>query len=92
MIKQTTQESVAARHDRLQRLATELTKRCPATGGNPGDCPLCGVRSLTVRKRQAWMRGLTDEDLDYLVAYHKICYRLKAAAPFDGGAARRTRD
>lgn len=91
MIKQTTQEAVAVRHDQLQRLAAGLTKRCPATGGNPEDCPLCGVRSLPARKRQAWMRGLTDEDLDYLSAYHKLCYRLKAPAPPDGGAARLTR-
>ncbi len=67
--------SRSLRRTRLQSLAFDLTKRCPALGGNPGDCPLFGVRQLTPARRRRWLEGLTDEDLRYLSLYHQLCYQ-----------------
>ena len=67
--------SRSLRRSRLQSLAFDLTKRCPALGGNPGDCPLFGVRQLTPARRRRWLEGLTDEDLRYLSLYHQLCYQ-----------------
>ena len=57
----------------LELQAISLSKHCPIDRSKPGSCPLCGVRSLGVRERRAWVRGLTLDELEYLVTYHACC-------------------
>ena len=64
----------------LERRAFELSKDCPAEHSNPDNCPLFGLRPLLSRERRAWIRNLTDDDLEYLATYHACCYAEKAAA------------
>jgi len=75
-------ETVSARHDRLERVAVELSKGCPAGGGNPVDCPLAGLRPLPAPARRKWLHELSSEELEYLAAYHRGCYFEKMAAMF----------
>lgn len=50
-----------------------LSAGCPVDQANPAHCPLYGLRPLGLRKRQAWLRGLSLEELQYLVSYHAVC-------------------
>jgi len=68
-------ETVSARHDRLERVAVELS-------GNPVDCPLAGLRPLPAPARRKWLHELSSEELEYLAAYHRGCYFEKMAAMF----------
>ena len=81
-------ERMGPREDRrvwLERLAFALSCRCPFDGANPSDCPLHGLRFLGEIERLEWLSCLTDDELDYLAAYHLCCIserirRLEAAA------------
>ena len=64
----------------LERRAFELSKRCPAAQSNPGECPLFGLRPMLARERRAWIHQLSDDELVYLVAYHRACFAEKIAA------------
>ena len=65
--------------EREQRLTTVmgLTLSCPHDDGNPAFCPLCEVRKLPPSGRIAFVRGLSDEDLEYLGTYHQICLQCR---------------
>ena len=84
--------------DRRSRLETEaiaLSKHCPVDRSNPATCPLCDLRRLDVRARRAWLRGLSLEELQYLVVYHAGCagekQRVLARQPKPRPAARARR-
>ena len=54
-----------------------LALACPHDDGNPEFCPLCDVRKLPVRQRIAWVKMLSDDDLEYLGTYHQICLQCR---------------
>jgi hypothetical protein len=58
----------------------EVLDACPVDHCNPTDCPLFALRSLPRRKRVLWLNALSEDDLRYLAAYHKVCMGLKLAA------------
>lgn len=72
----------------LERQAFSLSRCCPIEQSNPGDCPLCNLRSLGVRERREWIQGLTLEDLEYLVTYHVCCAAEKKRTVNGGQKAR----
>ena len=57
----------------LERLAFALSERCPFDGTNPVDCPLHDLRFLGDTERLDWLNCLTDDELEYLAAYHLCC-------------------
>jgi len=50
-----------------------LTLGCPHNQDSPSFCPLHEVRKLEPCMWATWTQMLTDEDLEYLYAYHEIC-------------------
>ena len=67
---------IGPREDRrvwLERLAFALSCKCPFDGSNPIDCPLHGLRYLNEIERLGWLNCLTDDELEYLAAYHLCC-------------------
>jgi hypothetical protein len=87
---------IGPREDRrvwLERLAFALSGRCPFDGTNPVECPLHGLRYLGEMDRLDWLNCLTDDELEYLAAYHLCCIsekirRLEIAAEEARRAAR----
>jgi len=71
---------VAVRRLELEERTFELSKGCPVDGSNPPECPLCGLRPMSARARRAWIKMLSDADLEYLATYHATCYTEKMAA------------
>lgn len=74
---------IGPREDRrvwLERLAFALSRHCPFDGTNPPDCPLSGLRLLGDAERLEWLSFLSDEELDYLAAYHLCCISEKMRA------------
>lgn len=57
--------------------ALGLAMNCPVDECNPADCPLYPVRQLDLSRRLEWFKALTDDDLQYLNAYHFTCMRAK---------------
>ena len=57
----------------LERLAFALSRHCPFDGANPPDCPLHGLRFLGEGERLEWLSYLSDDELEYLAAYHLCC-------------------
>jgi hypothetical protein len=72
--------STAGRRLVLEERTFELSKGCPVDGANPPECPLCGLRPMSARARRAWIRKLSDDELEYLATYHATCYAEKMAA------------
>jgi hypothetical protein len=56
----------------------ELSKACPIDQTNPRVCPLFPVRKLRPARRAEWFDDLSPDDLDYLAAYHDVCFRIKS--------------
>lgn len=77
-----TKESVPrdGRRVALENQALDLSRRCPIDGSNPDNCPLCGLRVLSLPERRAWIRRLKLEELEYLVTYHACCAKEKKSA------------
>ena len=50
-----------------------LSVACPLDNCNTPNCPLHKVRSLLLEEKIKWVRGLSDEDIEYLTTYHQIC-------------------
>ena len=51
----------------------ELTKSCPLEKCDPDGCPLCALRQMEPAKRAEWLDMLTEDELQYLAAYHYVC-------------------
>ena len=64
----------------LEREAFALSKTCPVEHANPVNCPLCDPRPLPLTERRAWICQLSDEELEYLAAYHRSCMAQKNVA------------
>jgi hypothetical protein len=65
--------NISLRIDRS--LVVGLLMSCPATNGNPPDCPLHGVRLLPLRERYEWLRSQTEDELVGIVCAHTGCKR-----------------
>jgi hypothetical protein len=74
-----TKQSKQSRKDRLRSGLVGLTKRCPVDHCNPVDCLLFSVRNLKPSARLLWLRAVTEEDLDFIAAYHHVCMKVKLA-------------
>lgn len=61
------------RRDQLLAEIQHLAVTCPHGDCNPCICPLHGVRKLDTEERIAWVRSLSNGDLEYLTTYHQIC-------------------
>ncbi len=55
----------------------ELAVSCPFDHSNPDDCPLFPLRKMRPKKRVLWLNALSEEDLGYLVAYHRVCLSIR---------------
>jgi hypothetical protein len=74
MAKSITRQS---RSDLLRASLISLTERCPGVECNPEDCPLFRLRKMKPSARLQWFQALTEEDLDFLAAYHHVCMNVK---------------
>jgi hypothetical protein len=72
--------ATAERRLELEERTFELSKACPVDGSNPPECPLCGLRPMPARARRAWIKMLSDPELEYLATYHATCHAEKMAA------------
>ena len=72
--------STAGRRLELEERTFELSKGCPVDGSNPPECPLCGLRPMSAQARRAWIKRLSDDELEYLATYHATCYAEKMTA------------
>ena len=55
----------------------ELSEACPFHHANPRDCPLFALRKMKPTKRVQWFNALTENDLEYLATYHRVCFTTK---------------
>jgi hypothetical protein len=65
------------RKDQLQASLIALTKCCPVDDCNAEDCPLLSVRKMRRPARLKWFKALTEDDLNFIAAYHHVCMSLK---------------
>jgi len=72
-------ETKPSRKDQLRARLIGLTKRCPVDQCNPVDCLLVSVRKMKPSARLLWLRAVTEEDLDFIAAYHHVCMKVKLA-------------
>lgn len=72
--------ATAERRLELEERTFELSRACPVDGSNPAECPLCELRPMRARARRAWIKMLSDPELEYLATYHATCYAEKMAA------------
>ena len=63
----------ADQREQVLSQSLHLAVACPYDSSNPPFCPLCGVRKLPLEERIQWVRSLSNNDLEYLSAYHQIC-------------------
>jgi hypothetical protein len=68
-----------SRKDQLEASLFALTRRCPVDQCNPVDCLLYSVRKMKPSARLLWLRAVTEEDLDFIAAYHHVCMKVKLA-------------
>lgn len=66
--------------DELRLTLMEVLEVCPVDRCNPADCPLFPLRKMPRRERLRWFNALSQADLQYLAAYHRVCMGLKLAA------------
>jgi hypothetical protein len=78
MAKSITRQS---RNDLLQASLISLTERCPVVECNPEDCPLFRLRKMKPAARLKWFKALSEEDLDFIAAYHHVCMNVKLECP-----------
>ncbi len=60
--------------------ALELSEACPFDNTNPQDCPLFLLRKMEPTRRLEWFHSLTENDLGYLAAYHRVCLTIKVGS------------
>lgn len=70
----------ARRRNELRHYLLELLDACPLEQCNPEDCPLSSLRQIDSKDRQAWLKALAEDDLEYLAAYHRVCLGIKIEA------------
>jgi hypothetical protein len=58
----------------------KLSEACPFDQTNPEDCPLFTLRKMRPKNRSQWLSALTEDDLEFLAAYHRVCLHLKHAS------------
>ena len=56
-----------------------LTVRCPYDQGFPERCPLAPIRRRPFEERVDWVDSLFDEEVDAIVANHRLCLERKIA-------------
>ena len=65
--------------DRVLSAIQLLAVVCPHEKCNSPSCPLYSVRRLPPGQAAHWAAGLSDDELEYLAAYHQICLQCIAA-------------
>jgi len=50
----------------------KLSESCPFHHANPEDCP-CSAQGNRAGEACAWINALSESDLEYLAAYHRVC-------------------
>ena len=66
-------------NDPLRASLISLAERCPVVERNPEDCPLFRVRKMKPAARLKWLEALSEDDLDFIAAYHHVCMKVKLA-------------
>ena len=64
----------------LRASLLELSGACHFDQTNPQDCPLFPLRKRGPTRRLQWFNALTEDDLGYLAAYHRVCLTTKVEA------------
>lgn len=62
-----------------EAFAWGLANGCPIGDELPG-CPLAAVRTMPLKDRFAVIRGMTDGQLDEILAHHTQCIRRRQVA------------
>lgn len=65
------------RRQQLIRTAAPLLIQCPVGHDNPASCPLHDIRSRQRLVRTQWLDQLSEEDLEFLTDYHRVCFAWK---------------
>jgi hypothetical protein len=55
----------------------ELSGFCPFDQTNPEDCPLFLLRRMRPARRTEWLNALSEADMLFLAAYHRVCLGVK---------------
>jgi hypothetical protein len=63
----------AERREQFLENVLQLSVVCPHENSNPSFCPLHEVRKLPPEQRMEWVHMLTDQDFEYIAAYHQFC-------------------
>ena len=79
-MKASANKQTTSRKNELHAAVLSLAEFCPVDECNPENCPLHNVRKLTHTQRFKWLSALSEEDMDYLTAYHHVCLNLKLAS------------
>ena len=51
----------------------DLSENCPFDGSSPCTCPWHEIRNKSANERWEWVRALSDESLNSMLAFHKLC-------------------
>ena len=72
-----TGSSLGEQQNELLANTLKLSGACPFDHTNPRDCPLYLLRNMRPAERSQWLHALTEDDLSYLAAYHRVCLTVK---------------
>jgi len=64
---------------RLKEAIGGLVAECPLGPKNPTMCPLYPVRKRQPSTRVRWVQSLKDDELDFLIDYHRVCQKWQEA-------------
>lgn len=77
---ETATASATSSATQLRAELMELIHGCPVDLCNPEVCPLFHLRQMNYNRRIEWFNALSQEDLEYLAAYHHVCMKHKLQA------------
>ena len=66
--------------ENLRANLLKLSEACPFHLSNPEDCQLFHLREMEAAKRLQWVNALSESDLAYLTAYHRVCLKIKSGS------------
>jgi hypothetical protein len=70
-------KAIHEQKDELPAKLWQLSEACPFHLANPKECPLFPLRKMEPKKRLQWLNSLSESDLAYLAAYHRVCLTVK---------------
>ncbi len=56
----------------------DLAVVCPHDNTNPPFCPLYKVRKLAPTRRIQWALQLTDDQMEEITVFHKVCFECRS--------------